>query len=337
MTPTHTITVPRLADLSMPSPTHDFDFLDGSFDITNRTRGGKPFSGSTEWKEFPSTAVARTHLGGQVSIDEIYFPETRTYGLSFRVFDPASKQWSIFWVSSTTGRLGPPVRGSWDGDTCRLTGEEMVGDQLAKISYAWSDVTETTAHWEQSVSLDGVTWEVNWTMDWVRRPDAPDHAQGPKVTSDFDFIVGDWQIDHRRLLRPLRDDAEWTTYSAPWSAWTYFNGAVTVDELALADDGVRGMTLRLFDTETRQWSIYWVNSTIGRLDESPVVGSFAADGTGVFEAPDVYDGQEILCRFTWSEITDTTALWRQEFSLDEGETWAANWFMDSTRMPKTEG
>ena len=45
------------------------------------------------------------------------------------------------------------------------------------------------------------------------------------------------------------------------------------------------------------------------------------------------DGQPIRCRFTWSDITETTAKWRQEFSTDDGQTWKANWYMDSTRLP----
>jgi hypothetical protein len=125
-------------------------------------------------------------------------------------------------------------------------------------------------------------------------------------------------------------------FSAPWSAWTYHNGAVTVDELALADEGVRGFTFRTLNRQTRTWSIYWVNSATGQLDPHPVIGSFNADGTGVFEAPDLYDGHEILCRFTWSDITPTTARWRQEFSTDGGQTWEPNWYMDSTKMPAAE-
>jgi hypothetical protein len=253
----------------------------------------------------------------------MYFPEARTYGLSFRVFDVESKQWSIYWVSSKDGRLGPPVRGVWAGDRCWLTGEDIVDGVAVQVSYSWSDVTDTTAHWEQAYSLDGETWEANWTMDWVRRTDPPDQTGGPKLTSDFDFVVVDWQIDHRRLVKPLTGSDEWTTYSSPWTAWTYFNGAVTVDELGLADETIRGLTLRLFDPESKQWSIYWVNSTVGRMDD-PVVGAFAADGTGIFEAPDVYDGRAILCRFVWSDITETTAKWRQEFSTDNGRTWEAN-------------
>ena len=44
-------------------------------------------------------------------------------------------------------------------------------------------------------------------------------------------------------------------------------------------------------------------------------------------------GARTLCRFVWSDITETTAKWRQEFSTDDGETWEANWYMDSTRLP----
>jgi hypothetical protein len=36
-------------------------------------------------------------------------------------------------------------------------------------------------------------------------------------------------------------------------------------------------------------------------------------------------------RFTWSNITRTSARWEQDFSPDEGRTWEKNWIMVSTR------
>jgi len=333
MTSTKTSTVSRLADTPFDGHSHDFDFLNGSFDVTNRTRVGKPFTGREEWQECSSTAVARTHLGGGVSIDEMYFPETRSYRFSFRLYDVEAKRWSVYRICSRDGRLGPPVHGTWRGDRCRLTGEEVVDGVVVQVAYSWSEVTDTTAHWEQAYSLHGLSWEVNQTMDWVRRPDLPDHLAGRKLTSDFDFIVGDWQIDHRRLSDPLTDDGEWTDFSTPWTAWTYLNGAVTVDELGLSDSKTRGFTLRSFDPRSGQWSIYWVNSGNARMDEHPMVGAFTEEGSGVFEAPDVYGGQPIRCRFIWSDIAETTTRWRQEFSTDGGQTWKANWYMDSTRLP----
>ncbi len=335
MTTTPGTTVPHFRALPMPSASSDFDFLEGSFDVTNR-RLRHPLTGSDDWEEFPATAVARTHFAGGVSIDEMFFPTTQTYGMSLRVFDVEAEEWSIYWVSSRDGRLSPPVRGRWDNGSCWLVGEDVHDGRPVLASYAWSDVTGTGAHWQQAFSVDdGKTWEVNWEMNWVRRTDRPDHTQTGKITSDFDFVNGDWQVDHRRLAKPLLGSDEWSSFSTPWTAYTLFHGAVTVDEIGLADGVSRGLTVRLFDPSTREWSIYWVNSAAGRMD-TPVVGSFS-DGVGIFAADEVYDGQPIRCRFVWSDITETTTHWQQDFSTDGGATWETNWVMDSTRLNDSGG
>jgi hypothetical protein len=37
------------------------------------------------------------------------------------------------------------------------------------VRYAWSDITPTSAHFEQSFSTDGgKTWETNWITDQTR-------------------------------------------------------------------------------------------------------------------------------------------------------------------------
>jgi hypothetical protein len=99
--------------------------------------------------------------------------------------------------------------------------------------------------------------------------------------------------------------------------------------------GFAGMSLRLYDPHTRQWSIYWASNRTGRLDP-PVVGSIV-NGIGVFEGRDVLEGRPIVVRFTWSEITETSARWEQFFSPDEGRTWEKNWVMAMTRVEGAAG
>jgi hypothetical protein len=94
--------------------------------------------------------------------------------------------------------------------------------------------------------------------------------------------------------------------------------------------GFVGMSLRLYNRRTRQWSIYWASNQIDGL-EPPVVGSFE-NGVGVFEGRQELDGRPILVRFTWSNITRNGTRWEQEFSPDKGKTWEKNWVMTSTRV-----
>jgi hypothetical protein len=65
--------------------------------------------------------------------------------------------------------------------------------------------------------------------------------------------------------------------------------------------------------------------------DPPVVGGFQ-DGIGTFMADDTFNGQPIVVRFIWSNITATSTRWEQAFSPDGGATWEVNWVMESTRI-----
>jgi hypothetical protein len=309
--------------------TSDFDFLTGHFDVVHRQLR-KPLTGSDEWDEYAGTCSARTHFDGAISIDEMQFPTKDSYGLSIRLYDPVEKQWSIYWVDSRTMKLFPPVRGGWSDGSCLLIGEDEYDGRPILASYRWSDITEQTAHWEQAFSVDhGKTWEINWTMDFTRRATEPAPMGLPKVTGDFDFLVGEWDIHNRRRRSALGGDDNWYEMQANMVAYTYFNGAVSFDEGWFPTEGFRGATFRLYDPVQKTWSIHWINSLRGIL-ETPVIGSFTPDGVGIFEGPDSWEGRPIDVRFRWTAGTDT-ASWEQSFSTDDGETWHPNWQMTHTR------
>ncbi|HZX06245.1 hypothetical protein [Kribbella sp.] len=311
--------------------TGDFDFLNGYFDVHHRTLR-EALVGCDEWLDYDGTTSARTYFDGQISIDEMRFPTKGTYGLSLRLFDPESKQWSIWWVNSTTMTLYPPVHGGWsdDGSRCRLVGEDSHDGRPILCSYEWSDITDVSAHWEQAYSADGgETWETNWTMDFTRRADPPPPLDVPKLTDDFDFFIGRWSFHNRRRRPVLGEPHTWYEHDAELRATTYFDGAISFDEGWFPSEGFRGATFRLYNPDTRLWSIHWINSTRGQL-ETPVIGKFD-NGVGTFEGPDTWDGQPIHVRFLWTPGTDKAA-WQQSFSTDAGTTWTVNWYMEHTRI-----
>ena len=83
------------------------------------------------------------------------------------------------------------------------------------------------------------------------------------------------------------------------------------------------MTLRLYNPETRQWSIRWANAGDGELG-LPMVGGFVGS-RGEFYNQETLGGRAILVRFIFSDMKPNSFQIEQAFSPDGGKTWEANW------------
>ncbi len=153
---------------------------------------------------------------------------------------------------------------------------------------------------------------------------------------DFDFLYGHWQLRNERLQRRLVGCEDWEIFSATQECGPILDGLGNLDEFVTdwsrSADGapLRGMTLRLFNPATRQWSLYWASNVDGLL-EPPVVGAFETgpDGgiIGTFVGHAEHDGRPVLVRFIWDQISANAAHWQQAFSDDDGQSWETNWHM----------
>jgi hypothetical protein len=152
---------------------------------------------------------------------------------------------------------------------------------------------------------------------------------------DFDFWTGTWRGRNRRLRERLAGCDEWDEFEGTCVARPILDGLGNMEEFRTDyQGGFVGMSLRLFDPLTGLWACYWIDSRRSGLLDAPVVGSFS-NGTGIFECDDTFDGRPILVRFTWSDITSTTARWEQAFSDDGGETWETSWTVEHTRVSES--
>jgi hypothetical protein len=153
--------------------------------------------------------------------------------------------------------------------------------------------------------------------------------------NDFDFLFGRWRVHNRKLANALdKGCTEWVEFEATTEARAILGGTGNIDFMAaVLPDGrpFEGMSLRLFDPETRLWRIWWSSTgRPGQLDP-PVEGHFT-DGHGQFFGDDVLDGRAVKLRFDWKDITATSARWEQAFSHDDGQSWGeVNWIMTLTR------
>jgi len=148
------------------------------------------------------------------------------------------------------------------------------------------------------------------------------------LSTDFDFLHGEWDVVHRRLRTRGVGSDDWDVFPSTSTCEPRLGGIANVEEIRCPDRGFSGMTLRVFDPEARRWSIWWVSSNRGRL-EPPVIGGF--DGAvGIFEGDDTDDGAPVRVRFVWTVLAADRARWEQAFAREGGE-WETNWVMEFTR------
>ncbi len=148
---------------------------------------------------------------------------------------------------------------------------------------------------------------------------------------DFDFEIGMWNTHLRRLVKPLSGSTTWVEYTGTSVVRKVMGGRANLVELDVQGPAgrIEGISLRLYNPQSRQWSLNFANIQSGTL-EVPAIGEFK-DGRGEFIAQDTFGGRAILVRFVVIVINADTARFEQSFSDDGGKTWELNWVATDTR------
>ena len=149
---------------------------------------------------------------------------------------------------------------------------------------------------------------------------------------DFDFEIGTWKTHLRRLQRPLSGSTTWVEYEGTSVVSKVLDGRANLVELKVDGPAGRleGLSLRLYNPQSRQWSLNFANINSGTLT-TPSIGEFK-DGRGEFYNQDTYNSRSILVRFVISRITQDQYRFEQSFSADGGKTWEPNWIAVDTRV-----
>jgi hypothetical protein len=151
---------------------NDFDPLVGTWRVHHR-RLEERLVRSRDWIEFEGTCDVQKILGGTGNMDDnvLNLPEGAYRAATLRIYDPASRQWTIWWVDSRNpAHLDPPVVGRFeDGVGTFYAGDTLRGKPI-RVRFLWTNLA-TAPHWEQAFSGDGgKIWETNWTMDFTKAP-----------------------------------------------------------------------------------------------------------------------------------------------------------------------
>ncbi|MBL0744672.1 hypothetical protein [Chryseolinea lacunae] len=350
---------------SKTSSQNDFDFFEGNWKLRNRrlkTRLDK----CTEWFEYDGTNTDKKMLNGlgHTNNNLAVIDGKPLEGVGLTLFNPETRLWSIYWASSRNGKLDHenPVVGSFEGNIGSFYCLETMNGKPIVVMARWDKTDPNHAVWSQAFSDDnGKTWEWNsynygskiiedekeqlkklLTFDTsIPIPDLHfDNAGALKIEAstnsshdDFDGLAGKWKMYHKRLKSRLTNSNEWIDLeSIDVNYGAILNGIGNTDLYKATFDGkpFEGFTIRLFNPETKLWSLYWVASNSGVLDP-PVVGSFDND-IGHFFCKDIYKGKDVIVLFRWDMRDREHPVWSQAFSPDNGKTWEWNWINVSYRI-----
>jgi hypothetical protein len=151
---------------------------------------------------------------------------------------------------------------------------------------------------------------------------------------DFDFLVGSWKFHLKRLKQRLVGSKEWVEFDGTTVCRKVLDGRGEVEEMNVDNPEkgihIQGLALRLYNPQSHQWSIYWVNAADGVLEPNPMVGQFI-NGRGEFYNQQVFEGKIIYARFIWADTDTNSPHFEQAFSIDGGKTWETNWITTQTK------
>jgi hypothetical protein len=335
---------------------HDFDALFGNFTYHLHYML-HPLTNSPDWTDLSGTGACYKVWGGRAQLDTLEVDGAsgrHIEGLTLRLYDPAARQWRLYWANSRVGRLDPPQVGDFREGHGDFYTTDTINDKVVLVRYDWTQLTAGTPHFEQAFSPDGGrSWEVNWITNQSRTGDARWSQPQPGRTStppagtavpapsaaqhDFDFDFGTWKMHIRRRVHPLSGSDEWTEMEGTTTTNKIWDGRANL--ATVEADGPSGhlelLALRLWDPQARQWSISFATSDVGVLSV-PAVGGFT-NGRGEFYDSELYHGRNILVRFSIWAVSADEVRSEQAFSANGGTTWETNWINTYTRVSDKSG
>jgi hypothetical protein len=158
---------PAAAPVSEPRDgQNDFDWEIGSWN-TRLSRRLRPLTGSTTWAEYEGTTVVRPVWNGRANLVEFVAdgPSGHIEALSLRLYDPATKQWSLNFANSAGGGMALPVVGQFTNGRGEFYGSDMLNGRAILVRFIISKIDDRSWRFEQAFSADGgANWEVNWIV-----------------------------------------------------------------------------------------------------------------------------------------------------------------------------
>jgi hypothetical protein len=171
--PLYAQTTNNPADLPQRDGSHDFDFLISDWKAHVRRLPDR-LNNSNVWVEYDGISNHHKLLDSNANFEQFEVTSTdkklHIKAQTLRLYNPATRQWSIYLVDLDNGTLdSPPVVGGFNGKRGEFYHQEILKGRTILVRYVWLDLSPNSARMEQSYSPDGgKTWELNWICELSR-------------------------------------------------------------------------------------------------------------------------------------------------------------------------
>ena len=163
----------QAGDPALDGHRQDFAWLVGRWNVQHH-RLKQRLLDNHEWEDFTGSSELWLTMNGLGTVDDnvLNLPGGQYRAVGIRAFNPQTRQWLIWWLDSRNPTsLDPPVAGGFENGVGVFLGDDTLRGRPIKVRYQWSEITASSARWEQAFSPDnGASWEVNWIMHFTRAP-----------------------------------------------------------------------------------------------------------------------------------------------------------------------
>lgn len=163
---------------------HDFDWEVGVWKTHLRALRQNP-DGTTAWITYEGTSnvIPIWNCRAEMVELDVTGPDGRhLQAINLRLYNPASRQWSLNFANAATGVMAVPTIGEFRNGIGTFYDQEPIGGREVLVRNVWSSVTMTSAHFAQAISDDGgKTWTENWIADDTRVQGTTDECAASKA------------------------------------------------------------------------------------------------------------------------------------------------------------
>ncbi|HEY1975236.1 MAG TPA: hypothetical protein VGG89_01655 [Candidatus Baltobacteraceae bacterium] len=164
--------VPAAAKTPATDPhVHDFDFEFGPTWTAHLRLLGHRLAGAHDWIDFHGTLLTHKLWSGQGNMSELVVSNGKSniVGGALHLYNPDTRQWSVWFANAITGTLGVPSVGHFENGRGVLYDREVQGGRMVTVRQIFSNTSAHTFNFDQAFSADnGKTWETNLTIRYTR-------------------------------------------------------------------------------------------------------------------------------------------------------------------------